>query len=98
MRMIRAQAAAVLTIAISIAGAVVSARADVTGAAVLFGVVGAIALAGLRPQTGPRPVRLRPDLARWLDHVSAVTAEPVEDVLDRSVSAYRASMRRGPDG
>jgi hypothetical protein len=27
-----------------------------------------------------------------------VTGESVEDVLDRSVSAYRASMRRGADG
>jgi hypothetical protein len=96
MRMIRAQATALL--AISIAGATVAVRTDTAGLAVLFGLAGAIAVAALWPETRGRPVHLRPDLARWLDHVSALTAEPVEDVLDRSVSAYRASMRRGPDG
>jgi hypothetical protein len=98
MRTIRAQATALLVIAIAVAGAVVAARAGVGSLAVLFGVIGAISAAGLRPETRRRPVDLRPDLARWLDQVSAATAEPVEDVLDRSVSAYRASMRRCPDG
>jgi hypothetical protein len=96
MRMIRAQAAALL--AISIAGAAVAVRTDTAGLVVLFGLVGAIAVATLRPEKRGRPVHLRPDLARWLEYVAALTAEPVDDVLDRSVSAYRASMRRGPDG
>ena len=98
LRMIRAQATALLVIAIAVAGAVVAVRSDVGGVAVLFGMIGAISVAGLRRKRERRPVDLRPDLASWLDQVSSVTGEPVEDVLDRSVSAYRASMRRGCDG
>jgi len=96
--MLRAQATALLVTALAIAGAVVAVRSEVGSLAVLFGMIGAISVAGLRRERGRRPVHLRPDLARWLDQVSALTAEPVEDVLDRSVSAYRASMRRGSDG
>jgi hypothetical protein len=98
MRMIRAQATALLVTAIAVAGAVAAVRAGVGSLAMLFGIIGAISAAGLRPERGRRTVNLRPDLARWLDQVSAATAEPVEDVLDRSVSAYRASMRPCPDG
>jgi Flp pilus assembly protein TadB len=96
--MIRAQATALLVLAIAIAGAVVAVRSQVGSLAVLFGVIGATSVAGLRRKSDRRLVHLRPDLARWLDQVSAVTGEPVDDVLDRSVSAYRASMRRGSDG
>jgi hypothetical protein len=97
MRTIRARGTALLAIAIALAGGVAAVRAGVGGLAVLFGVLGAISVAGLRPDRGRHPVCLRPDLARWLEQVSAVTAEPVEDVLDRSVSAYRASVRRSAD-
>jgi hypothetical protein len=96
--MIRARATSLFVIAIAAAGAVVALRAGVGVLAVLFGIIGAVSLAGLRPESRRRPVQLRRDLATWLDNVAAVTAEPAEDVLDRSVSAYRASMNRNPDG
>lgn len=90
-------AAALLTIGVALSGAVIAMRTDVRGLAALFGFLAAVAVLGLRPERGRRPVRLRPDLVRWLEQVSALTAEPVEDVLDRSVSAYRASVRRSVD-
>ena len=97
MRTIRVRATALFAIAIAVAGGVAALRAEVGGLAVLFGVLGAISAVGLRPNRGRQPVCLRPDLARWLEQVSAVTAEPVDTVLDRSVSAYRASVHRGAD-
>ena len=96
--MTRAQATALLVLAVAAVGFVVAARTGMAALAVLFGVIGVIVGAGLRRRRTRRPIHLRPDLARWLDQVSAVTGEPVEDVLDRSVSAYRATMRRSPDG
>jgi hypothetical protein len=83
---------ALFAVAMAVAGAIVAARSAVPVLALLFGVLAVISATGLRPEGGRRPVRLRPDLARWLDQVSATTAEPVESVLDRSVSEYRASM------
>jgi hypothetical protein len=35
---------------------------------------------------------VRADLAGWLDEVSSTTGEPIGVILDRSVSAYRATM------
>jgi hypothetical protein len=98
MQVIRAQAAAMVLIGTAVAGAVAAVRADVGILAVLFGIVVAVSLVGLWPRKGRRRVHLRPDLARWLDQVSAATGEPVEDVLDRSVSAYRASLHGNADG
>jgi hypothetical protein len=97
MRTIRARTTALFGIAIALAGGVAAVRAEVGSLAVLFGMLGAISVAGLRPERGRHPVSLRPDLASWLEQVAAVTAEPVEDVLDRSVSAYRASVRESAD-
>lgn len=99
MQTIRAHATLLLTIGIALSGLIIAIRADVVGLAVLFGILAAIAMAGLRPprRQRRRSVGLRPDLLRWLEQVSAVTSEPVEDVLDRSVSAYRASVRRNTD-
>jgi hypothetical protein len=94
---IRAQATALLAIGVALSGAIIAVRADVGSLAVLFGILAAMALAGLRPERRRRSVGLRPDLMRWLEQVSAVTSEPVEDVLDRSVGAYRASLRRSVD-
>jgi hypothetical protein len=88
----------VLVVVVAVAGAVASVRAEVEGLAVLFGVVGVVSIVGLWPVKGRRSMPVRTDLARWLDELSAVTAEPVEEVLDRSISAYRSSMSRSLDG
>jgi hypothetical protein len=98
MQLIRAQTAALVMIGTAVAGAVVAVRADVGILAVLFGLIVAVSIVGLWPRKGRQSVHLRPDLARWLDQVSAATGERVEEVLDRSVSAYRASLRGSSDG
>ncbi len=38
------------------------------------------------------PVTLRPDLARWLEHQSARTGEPYDDLLDRAVAWYHQGL------
>lgn len=98
MRTMRSLGVAVFATAIAAAGAVAAVRAGIGGLAVLFTVLGVLSLAGLRSNGKRHPISLRPDLVRWLEEVSATTAEPVEHVLDRSVSAYRASVRRSDDG
>jgi hypothetical protein len=98
MQAVRTWAAALLVIGLAAAGAVAGARSDAPGLATLFGVIGLVTAASLWPARRRRAVELRPDLARWLDDVAAVTSEPAGDVLDRSLSAYRASMQRSRDG
>lgn len=97
MQSIRARAMALLTTGLALSGAVIAVRAEVAALAVLFAVLAVISAAGLRPEHHRRAVGLRPDLMRWLEQVAAVSAEPVEQVLDRSVSAYRASVRPNVD-
>jgi sulfite exporter TauE/SafE len=97
MQQIRTQSTALFGIGVALSGVVLAVRADVRSLAVLFGILAVILAVGLRPESKRRTVGLRPDLARWLEQVSAVAAEPMEDVLDRSVSAYRASVRRSVD-
>ena len=98
MRSLRAHVTALFALAIAVAGAVVAMRSEVRSLALLFGILAVISAAELRPERGRRPVRLRPDLARWVDQVSATTGEPVEVVLDRSVGEYRAWMGSRTDG
>jgi hypothetical protein len=88
----------VALVAISIAGTVAAVRADSAGFAVLFAVTGLLAVA---PSVWPRfrrSVALREDLAVWLDQVSVTTGESFQEVLDRSVSSYRADTERVSDG
>jgi hypothetical protein len=58
---------------------------------VLFGVTIAIALAPLLVPRRRRKLSVRADLAVWLDEVTAVTGETVDDVVDRALSSYRAA-------
>lgn len=46
----------------------------------------------LRERANRTPVSLRPDLARWLEHHSARTGEPFDDVLDRAVAWYHQGL------
>lgn len=46
----------------------------------------------LRERANRTPVTLRPDLARWLEHHSARTGEPFDDVLDRAVAWYHQGL------
>ena len=46
----------------------------------------------LRHRANRTPVTLRPDLARWLEHQSARTGEPFDDVLDRAVAWYHQGL------
>jgi hypothetical protein len=49
------------------------------------------ALGGLL--VGPRRiVTVRSDLARWTDERSALTGEPSQRIIDRSIAAYRAGL------
>jgi hypothetical protein len=88
----------VALLAISIAGTVAAVRADSAGLAVLFAVTGLLAAAPLVRPRSRRSVVLREDLAAWLDQVSVTTGEPFQEVLDRSVSWYRADTERVSDG
>jgi hypothetical protein len=74
------------------AGTVASIRAGVGALAVLFAVIGALAVGRAMATRRRRAIGVRADLAGWLDQVAATTGEPVEQVLDRSVSAYRSSL------
>ena len=89
---------AVVIVAVALAGFVAAVRVDRAALAVLFAVVALLEVArGATLSRRRRALTLRPDLARWLEDVAATTGEPREEVLDRSVSAYRASMRATPD-
>jgi hypothetical protein len=89
---------AVAIVAVASAGFIAAVRVDRGGLAVLFAAVALLEVVrgGTRSRRR-RSFTLRPDLARWLEDVAATTGEPREEVLDRSVSAYRASMRTAPD-
>jgi hypothetical protein len=88
----------VALLAISIAGTVAAIRADSAGFAVLFAVTGLLAAVPYVRPRSRRSVDLREDLATWLDQVAVTTGEPAQEVLDRSVSAYRAGTERVSDG
>jgi len=46
----------------------------------------------LRHRADRIPTTLRTDLARWLEHQSRMSGEPMEDVMDRALSAYRTGL------
>jgi hypothetical protein len=81
-------------LAISVAGTVAAIRAGDTGFTVLFVVTGLLAALPLLARRRRRSVELRADLGAWLDLVAASTGETATDILDRSVSAYRAAMQQ----
>jgi hypothetical protein len=75
------------------AGIVASARGDDDVALVLFALLAGASLAPLvvlHPRR--RAVTVRSDLADWLERTACVTGEPVDEVVDRSISAYRAHV------
>jgi hypothetical protein len=80
-------------VVVSIAGTVAGVRSGSTGFVVLFVATGLLAVSQFLRSRSRRAFTLRADLASWLEKVSATTGEPASEVLDRSVSAYRASMR-----
>ena len=45
---------------------------------------------------GPQVVPVRADLARWLAHRAALEGEPVEQLANRSLAAYRSALEPPP--
>src|SRR5262245_37735560 len=82
-----------LTLAvIAVVGCVDAARDDHTGPAVLFGIL-AVGLIGLvLGETRRGGIVLRPDLATWVEHTSAVTGETPDELTSRAVSRLRAGF------
>jgi len=94
----RVELEGVARLAISIVGTAAAMLAGSAGFAVLFAVTGLLAATAMLRPRARRSVDLRADLAAWLDEVSATTGEPIREVLDRSVSSYRARAERVSDG
>jgi hypothetical protein len=80
---------------IALAGSIAAGMNGEPGFVVLFVVIGVVVAVRLLPTRRRRPLAVRADLAAWLDEVSATSGEPIEVILDRSVSAYRAGMCAG---
>jgi uncharacterized membrane protein YoaK (UPF0700 family) len=80
---------------ISIAGSIGAGRQGAPGLVVLFVAVGVVVALGVVRPRRRASLAVRADLAGWLDEVSSTTGEPVGVILDRSVSAYRATMGSG---
>ncbi len=66
--------------------------------ALLFGAVLILGLALLaRTLSKRRPLRVRADLAGWMQQRSDLTGEPVEQIADRALATYRLQLGEGPD-
>lgn len=80
-------------------GIVQAIRQDLPALAVLFGLLAAVLLwMEITARRGRRSIRVRPDLARWLDETSAVTGEAPDELADRCISSYRARLHaHAPD-
>jgi len=48
----------------------------------------------VRSLLGRRTVRVRKDLANWLDEQSAITGEPIHRIADRCIANHRATLQR----
>ena len=60
---------------------------------VIFSAIGLLLLVlWLRQRADRVPMTVRPDLARWLENRSQVSGEPVEDITDRALAAYRSGL------
>lgn len=44
-----------------------------------------------------RPLRVRADLAGWMQQRSDLTGEPVEQIADRALATYRLQLGEGVD-
>jgi hypothetical protein len=80
---------ATLAALVGLADSILGGSADLT---VIFVIVLAACLAQLRIRPLRRPVRLRADLMRWLTERAQLAGEPVEQVADRAVAAYRSGL------
>lgn len=59
----------------------------------IFCIIGLLLLViWLRQRADRVPMSIRPDLARWLQHQSRSSGEPVEDITDRALAAYRTGL------
>ena len=85
-------ATALTLFVIALVGMIDSLVDDRNGPAFLFAALGLgiCALATLR--TSETTVELRRDLASWLERVSPVTGESVDEMSDRAVSRLRAGF------
>ena len=66
--------------------------------ALLFGTALALALVLLaRTLSKRRPLRVRADLAVWMQQRSDLTGEPVEQIADRALATYRLQLGEEAD-
>jgi hypothetical protein len=85
-------ASALTLVVIAVVGLIDAIIDDRPGAAVLFGIL-AVGVVGLaRVRTTETTVSMRRDLASWLERVSPVTGESVDELSDRAVSRLRAGF------
>lgn len=64
----------------------------------LFAVLGVLSLFLLLRTSSLRPlVPIRGDLVRWMNARASVSAERIETVADRAISAYRAGLTGDPE-
>ncbi len=85
-------ASALTLVVIAVVGLIDAIIDDRAGAAVLFAIL-AVGVVGLaRVRTTETTVSMRPDLASWLERVSPVTGESVNELSDRAVSRLRAGF------
>jgi hypothetical protein len=83
-------ALAAVVAGVGIAEATVHRNWDVLG--LFSGIVALMVVLLLRTFSGRPAVPLRRDLVAWLDERAVSAGEPLEQVADRAVSAYRAGL------
>lgn len=93
MQIVARSALTITALTAAVVGIVLAVREDVDALAVLFGLLAAVLLEmEITARRGRRSIRVRPDLARWLDETSAVTGESPDELADRCISSYRARL------
>lgn len=86
-----------VAMAIAVIGVIDAAVGGSWDLAVLFGLLFAtFAALTVRTVGNRRWLRLRGDLAQWIDGRAAEAGETAEDVVDRAVAAYRGGLSIGP--
>jgi hypothetical protein len=77
-------------IAVTVVGVVAAGLGGDWDLAVIFMVLGVVAMALLARTSGRRPlVPIRADLVRWMNARAAVTGDRTEQLADRAIAAYR---------
>lgn len=78
--------------AVAAAGIIETSRTGQVGLLALFCAIALLIGALVVSLRLSSPVMVRSDLAQWLDATAALTAESTGDLVNRAISAYRASL------